>query len=332
MRSETALPPAQSLSKGHGAILALKILVTLACFWYLFRHIDLAELRRTLPGFEVQWGVLAVLLLMLEIPLVALRWLEIVNVLKIRGDRVTFFWMSMATAIGQFFGQILPVVAGDGVRVWFLTRVGTDWRDAAASVVIDRCVGIGLLLAFAFTILLLPSNFDLFRGQWSEVVAALGVMLLVGVIGLVLGARLSPALAERRHAKWIATFFTGAYRVVFGPRSAAILGIGCLIHALTIIAVWSLGHALHLALSPIDAAMLFAVMVGVTLVPFSVGGWGLRELAMVSLFGNYGLTPERALLFSIYFGLVCVVASLPGAVAWFAYALPRPAYPPERRE
>ena len=91
MRSETALPPAQSLSKGHGAILALKILVTLACFWYLFRHIDLAELRRTLPGFEVQWGVLAVLLLMLEIPLVALRWLEIVNVLKIRGDRVTFF-------------------------------------------------------------------------------------------------------------------------------------------------------------------------------------------------------------------------------------------------
>jgi hypothetical protein len=64
-------------------------------------------------------------------------------------------------------------------------------------------------------------------------------------------------------------------------------------------------------------------MVGVALFPLTVGGWGLRELAMVSLFGNYGLTPERALIFSMYFGLTCIVASLPGAVAWLAFLMPR---------
>ena len=56
--------------------------------------------------------------------------------------------------------------------------------------------------------------------------------------------------------------------------------------------------------------------IGVALVPFTVGGWGLRELAMVSLFGNYGLSPERALVFSMYFGLTSILASLPGALAW----------------
>src|SRR5205085_12127135 len=111
----------------------------------------------------------------------------------------------------------------------------------------------------------------------------------------------------------------GPRAAVFGSRSAAILGIGCIIHGLTIAAVWSLGQAQGLPLSPSDAAMLFAVMIGVALVPFTVGGWGLRELAMVSLFGNHGLTPERALVFSMYFGLSSILASLPGALAWLGF-------------
>ena len=50
---------------------------------------------------------------------------------------------------------------------------------------------------------------------------------------------------------------------------------------------------------------------------------GLRELAMVSLFGNHGLTPERALVFSMYFGLTSILASLPGALAWMGLLFTR---------
>ena len=324
LKRESTVPPVRSLGMGQSAVLALKIAVTLACFWYLFRHIDLTALRRTLPSFEVRWAVLTVLLLTLQIPLIALRWLEIVKVLKIPSARLTYPRMTVASAIGQFFGQVLPFVAGDGVRVWFLTHFGSDWREATISVVIDRCIGIGLLLAFAFAILLLPSNLDLFGGYRGDVLEALAAMLLIGVIGLMLSPRLSAVFAERPYARWISNFFAGSRRAVFGPRSGLILGSGCLIHLLTIAAVWSLGQAQALALSPADAAVLFAVMVGVMLLPFSIGGWGLREFAMVSLFGNYGLTPEHALVFSMYFGLACVVASLPGAVAWLAFFIPRP--------
>jgi hypothetical protein len=327
---ETVPPPIRGLSKSQTAILAAKLVITLACFWYLFQHIDIAELRRTLPGLEIPWAVLAVVLLAVQIPLVALRWLDIVQVLKMRSEGLTYLSMTVGVAIGQFFGQILPVVAGDGFRVWYLTRFKTDWRDATTSVVIDRCVGIGLLLLFAFAILFLPSSLGLFGNNRGEIIAALGAMLLVGVISLVAGERLSRAFAGHRHAAWIASFFTDARRVIFGPRGASILGVGCVIHLLTIAAVWSLGRAQGLLLSSADAAVLFAVMMGVALVPFSIGGWGLRELAMVSLFGNYGLTPERALVFSMYFGLTCVVASLPGAVAWFAFLIPRPERSSER--
>ena len=111
-----------------------------------------------------------------------------------------------------------------------------------------------------------------------------------------------------------------ARRVVLGPSGPMILGIGSLIHVLTIVIVWSVGRAQGLALPLPDAAVLLMVMVGVALVPISISGWGLRELAVVSLLGHHGVAPEKALLFSVCFGLTLAVGSLPGAVAWMVYS------------
>jgi glycosyltransferase 2 family protein len=321
--SDSTALPVRPLSKGQGAAFALKIAVTLACFWYLLRHIDMVELRRTLPEIDTRWAMLAVGLLVAQIPLVGLRWLQIAKVLAMRGRQLTLFWMTVAAGVAQFFGQILPVIAGDGVRVWFLGRFSGDWRDATVSVVIDRCVGIGLLLAFTFAILLLPSSVGAFEQERDKVLVTLAVMLAVAVTCLALSARFGSKLTSWRYGRWIDRFFSGARAAVFGSRSPAILGIGCMIHGLTIAAVWSLGRAQGLPLSPADAAVLFAVMIAVALVPFTIGGWGLRELAMVSLFGNHGLTPERALVFSMYFGLTSILASLPGALAWMALLFTR---------
>ena len=66
--------------------------------------------------------------------------------------------------------------------------------------------------------------------------------------------------------------------------------------------------------------MLFVVVLGVALVPISVNGWGLRELAVVALLGRHGIAPEQALVFSVCFGLVLAVGSVPGAPAWLLYS------------
>jgi hypothetical protein len=96
--------------------------------------------------------------------------------------------------------------------------------------------------------------------------------------------------------------------------------MACLLHLLTIAAVWSLGRAQGLLLPLPDAAVLFAVMIGVALIPISVGGWGLRELAVVSVLGSHGVAPEQALLFSVGFGLIVMLGSLPGAPVWLIYS------------
>jgi len=67
---EAALPTIRNLSKSQIAVFTLKIAVTVACFWYLLHHVDVAELRRTLPGLDARWTILAICLLIAQIPLV----------------------------------------------------------------------------------------------------------------------------------------------------------------------------------------------------------------------------------------------------------------------
>src|SRR5262245_1382664 len=148
-------------SRGGGAgkiaIFSAKLLVTGACFWYLSRQINLGQVISALPLLDFRWAAFAVLVVMLEIPLGGLRWSAIVDVLAARDERVTRTVMIGVTAIGMFFAQVLPSVAGDGVRAWLLARLGGDWRNAVISVVLDRAVGAGVLVALGFVILLLPS-------------------------------------------------------------------------------------------------------------------------------------------------------------------------------
>jgi uncharacterized membrane protein YbhN (UPF0104 family) len=311
------------------AIFAAKVLVTGACFWYVSGQIDFARVLSAAPLVDLRWAVFAVLVFLLQIPLVALRWRNVLTVLVKLDERMTRAAMIAVTTIGVFFTQVLPGVMGEGVRAWLLVRLGCDWRNALTSVVIDRGVGVGLLLALGFFILLLPSGLTALGGYRQVVLVVYGALLLAGVLGLLLVPIMAPLLARWRYSRWIAALAMDARRVLLGARSPVILSLGCLVHALTILIVWSLGRAQGLVLPVADAAVLFTVIVGIALVPISVGGWGLRELAVVSLLSDHGVAPERALLFSVCFGLVFLVGSLPGAFLWPLYPLrrPRPAVP-----
>jgi glycosyltransferase 2 family protein len=224
------------------------------------------------------------------------------------------------TAIGMFFAQVLPSVAGEGVRALLLARRGYDWRNAVISVVIDRGIGAALVIALGFVILLFPSSLTALGGYREVVLVVYGGLLLAGALGLLLAPQMDMLLGRWPYFHWLATLAAATRHVLVGPRGAVILSLGCFIHALTIAVVWALGRAQGFMLPVTDAAVLFTVMIGVALVPISISGWGLRELAVISLLGNHGIAPERALLFSVCFGLVLAVGSLPGALIWLFYS------------
>ena len=297
-----------------------KLLVTGGCFSYVTRQIDFGEVWSAISTLDFRWAGLALLVNMLQIPLLGLRWRDVVQALVSRHDFVTRAGMIAATAIGLFVAQVLPNVAGEGVRAWLLVRLGCDWRNAITSVLIDRAVGVGLLIALGFGVLLLPSGLSALGGYGDMVLVTYGALLLGGAVGLVLGPRIISPLADWRYFRWPLNLVADARRVILGRQAPIVLALGCVIHAMTVVMVWALGHAQGLALPISDAAVLVTIMIGVTLVPVSISGWGLRELAVISLLGNYGLEPGKALLFSVCFGLTTAIGSLPGALTWLVYS------------
>ncbi len=319
MASDFEMPRVSRGGAQKAAIIAAKLLVTGGCFWYVSRQIEWSQVFSVIPLLDWRWAALAVLMEMLQIPLLGLRWRSIVDGLAPRDERMTRTDMIAATAVGVFFTQVLPSVAGEGVRAWLLVRLGSNWRRAVTSVVIDRGVGVALLVMLGFVVLLLPSGITALGGYRDLVLVVYGALILAGMLGLLLAPKIVPLLARWRYSRWVATLAVDVHRVLFGSKGPAILSIGCLVHAITVVIVWSVGRAQGLVLPLADAAVLFTIMIGVVIVPISIGGWGLRELAVISLLAGYGVAPERALLFSVCFGLALAVASLPGAVVWLLY-------------
>jgi glycosyltransferase 2 family protein len=314
------ISPARGGGAREIAIFAAKLLVTAACFWYLSRQIDFSQVLPAVPMLDFRWVAFAILTVALQIPLLGVRWYNVVRALTACNERMTQLAMIAIAAIGLFFAQVFPSVAGDGMRAWLLVRLGCDWRNAVLSVIIDRGVGVGLLVALGFVILLLPAGLTALGEYRDVVVIVYGALLLAGGLGLLLAPKIALLLARWRYVRWLATLATEARRVLFGVRAPVILTLGCLVHVLTIIVVWSLGRAQGLFFPIFDAAVLVTVMVGVTLVPISISGWGLREIAVISLLNGYGVAPEKALLFSVCFGLCAALASLPGALTWLLYS------------
>jgi glycosyltransferase 2 family protein len=316
----------RSAHKGAGkiALAALKIVITGGCFWYLSRQIDAASVAAGMAKMELRWVGLATFLMMMEIPLVGLRWRAVVNEISESGWRAPPGIIILIAAISSFFSQVLPSIAGEGVRSWLLARLGCGWRIGITSVLIDRAVGVGVLFVLTIFILFLPSGIAALGGFRDHVLAVYGTCIAVGVVTLLFLPRIIPVLDRYRYLRWASSLMASVRRVLFGRAAPAILGLGLAVHALTILALWCVGRAQGLTLPLTDAAVLFVVVLGVALVPISIGGWGVRELAIVSLLGRYGLAPEQALLFSVCFGIVLAVSALPGGVAWLFYAGPAP--------
>jgi glycosyltransferase 2 family protein len=314
--------PRRRAKVGNVVAIVLKLAVTAACFWYVARQVDFAAFVRIFPRINPAWVALAMLGVALQVPLVGLRWLAILDALP--GHRVSGTDAIATTWISTFVGQVLPYAAGDAMRVWLVARLGRDWRIGLISVLIDRGVGVAMLFAYGFFILLMPSTLTDME-HWSKVVIIFGAISVGVLAGLAVVPWIAPLLHRSRYTRWAGTVANACYEVLVKSRAGIVVVLlAFLVHTITILCIWCVGRALGIPLPIWDAAVLFVLMLGIALIPVSIGGWGVREAAVVTLLASHGVAPEMALSLSVTFGLVLVVSSLPGAIVWAVYSPRQP--------
>jgi glycosyltransferase 2 family protein len=251
------------------------------------------------------------------LPMAALRWRAIGRAADFQISRWLAFRLQMASS---FLGQLLPgSVGADLLRGWFTWQLGHPAGAVMLALLVDR------LMALLGVVLIGLAGLPHLAAVAPPVVAwtVLGGAILLGLAGLALllsgripRDRLPRHLRDGALARtvWNAV---GQLRAMAKRRTAwAALGYSVAVHLATVAATILFARSLGLPISWLDGLAIVPAAIVAAALPISLGGWGVREGAMVAGFALLGLNPDAALLVSLLIGLSIAVLSLPGGVFW----------------
>jgi len=196
----------------------------------------------------------------------------------------------------QFLNTTLPGgIVGDVHRA---VRHGSDIGDVGLgvrAVVVERFAGLFVTIALSVVVLaVLPSPV---RPHMPLAVAALAAAALVAAL-VALVARRLPALRTGLTSRRTALGVVATTAVVLGGQLTTFL-----------VAARTAGATAPLRLlAPLTLLALLAMVL-----PTNIAGWGPREGVAAWAFGAAGLTASQGVATAVVYGVLVLVASLPGA-------------------
>jgi uncharacterized membrane protein YbhN (UPF0104 family) len=294
----------------------VKAAISALVFYLALRRVDLGSIGQRLDGLDLRWMTLALLILCSQMPLLALRWREVIVTCGAK--------LSLATAtgynfIGQFFNQVLPsMVGGDAVRIWLLARGGAGWPTAIYSVLIDHVAGLSMLAVLV--VACLPWTFNIIHDPIARATLALiGFGALIGaVVFLALGVQHLRVMERWWLTRRLAIASRMAWRLCRSVAGARVAAFSLAIHLMTAMVAWSAAMAAHAAIDFVHVFFVILPVMLIAAIPISIAGWGVRESAMVLAFSYAGLAENDGLIVSILFGVVNLAVGAIGGVVWVA--------------
>jgi uncharacterized protein (TIRG00374 family) len=292
-----------------------KLGATVAVLWFLLRRVDLSVVAS--DSFKANPLLLIVgLLQFLITPILgAWRWQVVIRSL---GHDVPFSHLLRYVWISIFFGQVLPASVGpDGVRIWLAWRDKVPIRLTVHSIGLERVVMVFCLLVLVLAL----QRFSLAIFDWGHFAYLPALMVAGAVAGMAL-LLMADHLTLRLPRWWIvraiANLSADARLLLLRPSPALqLFVISLLSHLNFAVSAWWIAVALGLNVGLFDCIVLIPLVTLITLIPISIGGWGIREGALVFLLGGIGVPASGALALSILFGLAGILTSLPGSIMWW---------------
>ena len=286
-------------------ISVIQIALTVVLLVALARLLDPAKLRQLLQAANPVWLTVGFLILTAQQIISAERWRLVAVALSAPQYRMWFylFWQGLS----MLCAMVLPSIIGaDLVRTYALsgrTPIGTVVRI----VLIDRALGLLALATLVIvSVLVLPGFFS------AQPLLLLSVAIAVcGPATYLALTRLVPRLRGTQRLVLAARELgLDLRRTVEGKGSARVILISLSLHLLSVFAFLALGNAI--GMPEVDFVHYLAIVscaLLVTIIPISIGGWGIRESALVIGFGLVSVEPERAFTLSATFGLLVMLSS-----------------------
>lgn len=299
--------------------LALKIVVSGGLIWYLVSKNDMAQVQASLTSADPAMLLVALALLGVQMLIGGLRWGTVLTAI---GVPLSFWETVRLFYIGVFFNQALPGgTGGDAVRIYLAYKSSIGLRGAFNGVILERVAAVlALVLLVLGSLVFFVDKLDAQnRGWFVPGIALISVGAAVGAAVLCSLDRLPERLRQWRVVRGLGHLAADARAVFLTPSHAVrVLFWGLAGHVNISLSVFALAVSLSLPVTAFDCIVLMPPVLLVMTIPISVGGWGVREAAMVVAFGLVGVSNEGATVLGFLLGLVGLAAAIPGGLLWFS--------------
>lgn len=292
-----------------------KFVITVALLLLVSSQVDLDQLLSLSSEIDWTFLVLAIVITLAQTIILSWRWHRIVGFL---GGALGVGLATRLSFLGVFMNQVLPTsIGGDVFRVWGLHRHGVASGIGLISVVIDRVTGLlalSVLVTFSTVLVWALLNDAIFR-----LVILFSSPAIVGLMSVcIIIDRYRFDFLNHHVSRLISELAAGMRKLVINPNHAAeVLMLGVLAQATGLIAAFVLGKGIGIEVDMFTSMALVGSVILLSALPVSLGGWGVREASMMTLFAIVGVSNEKSLLLSVLYGLVMMIASLPGGFVWW---------------
>lgn len=297
------------------AIVSLGLLLALALL------LDPAAIAGHIDGVDPRWLIAALAVGTLQFALSAERWRRTAARLDVplgkRRALADYY-------IAGFANQVLPGgVLGDAGRAWRHSRSSGQTGPAVRAVILERASGQAmLLLAVLVTLVATAPGQRLLELLIERLNPSTKPAWMAVALGLVLlGALTFIVTRHGRLPRWLTSLGRDANHALLARRAWPIQLLLSLIVLASYCAMFA--FAGRMIGAEVSTSMLFVlapVVLLAMLLPISVAGWGVRETAAAGVWVAMGWPAAEGVAISVAYGVLCLVASLPGAV--FSVLLP----------
>ena len=226
--------------------------------------------------------------------------------LKSAGLPITFFKSLRITFAGLFATNFLPTtIGGDVVRLAGSVQLRYDAAVCAASLVVDRLIGMaGMAMFLPFS---LPGFIQ--TRQFGEQIPLAAMTFTLN------GGRLWDSLREKSKNA-IERVFAATKMWIKHPRSLFLSMAWSWVHMLCLfVTLRSLLAGLGEPIPLLLIGGLYTLVYFFTLIPVSINGYGLQEVSMTIVLTKLGgATMSSSLTVALIFRTLMMVASLPGSL------------------
>lgn len=295
--------------------LLIKATISFSLISIIFSQIEIKEFKNVIYSVNKNFIPIVFIIFLAQVGFAAKRWCYVLKGLNLE---LSFRTSLRLVMLGQFFNQCLPSnIGGDAMRIYYLRRENIGTHSAINSVLLDRIMGLAVLVALSTIALPLITNH--FDNQLA--ITALTALICLGWIAVLLLFLLDNSLLHRfRSYRLMSPLFelSKSARALLSNRNMAsgILSMSLLIHMSSVGIVWAIDKALGGNASFTIYLMAMMPTLLIVSIPISIAGWGVREQTLVTILGGMGITSSHAFSVSILFGVVLILGSLPGAYFW----------------